>query len=225
MYINPKRLAAVVLVILLGVSIWLVPGWLKSARQGAVASPSPSATPKASVGVVPNYTSTSDTPAPSSGGQSDSAAWATTVFNKTFAGTVPPVPNLVAIRTGSHSADGYDRIAFDFKQQASPGYAIHYTDKVTRDASGQAVIMPGSAYLQLVFSPAAAHDSNGKTTVVNPPTKPVSVNYEELWSYVMNGDNEGVLSVALGLAAKSGYRVGELRGDGIWTVYVDVRIQ
>jgi hypothetical protein len=29
----------------------------------------------------------------------------------------------------------------------------------------------------------------------------------------------------LGLGAKSGYRVGELRGDGVWTVYVDVHIQ
>jgi hypothetical protein len=132
---------------------------------------------------------------------------------------------LVAIRTGSHSADSYDRIAFDFDQDSPPGYTIHYTDKVVRDASGQTVTLPGGSYLQIVFSPSAAHDDFGNSTLINPPKDPVSTQYDELWSYVMNGDFEGQVSMALGLGTKSGYRVGEIRRDNGWTVYVDVLIQ
>jgi hypothetical protein len=131
----------------------------------------------------------------------------------------------VAIRTGSHSADSYDRIALDFDQDSPPGYTIHYTDKVSRDASGQTIVMPGASYLQIVFSPANAHDNYGNSTLINPPTQPVATQYDELWSYVLNGDFEGQVSVALGLGSKSGYRVGEVRRDKGWTVYVDVLIQ
>ena len=226
MYINPKRLAAVILVILLGVSIWLVPGWLKQLRGGAAASPTPTPTPSGAVTGSGSDSGSATASASPAANPTSVAAWTTALFNRTFAGQVPPTPTLTAIRSGSHSPDGYDRVSFDFQQESPPGYSIRYVDKVTRDASGQTVTMPGSAYLQLVFTPAAAHNDQGKSTVANPPTQPLTLNYQELWSYVMNGDNEGNVSVALGLAAKSGYRVGELRaGDHLWTVYVDVRIQ
>ena len=85
--------------------------------------------------------------------------------------------------------------------------------------------MPGSAYLQIVFAPGVAHDNSGNSTLINPPNQPVSTQYDQLWSYVMNGDFEGQVSIALGLGSKTGYRVGEIRRDQGWTVYMDVLIR
>ncbi|EHR51267.1 hypothetical protein SacmaDRAFT_3031 [Saccharomonospora marina XMU15] len=127
----------------------------------------------------------------------------------------------MAIRVGAHPANGFDRVALDFR--GMPGYRVRYENTVTRDGSGQRVRLPGNAYLQLVFNPAQAHNEQGESTLTSPPVNPVRVGYDELVSYVLNGDYEGYVSLALGLAERNGFVVRQFqRGNGLHTVYVDI---
>jgi hypothetical protein len=72
---------------------------------------------------------------------------------------VPPVPELLDIRSAAHPSDGYDGVTFDFRATL-PGYDVRYVDKVVADASGLPVAVPGRRYLQIVFRPAQAHDES-----------------------------------------------------------------
>ena len=136
-------------------------------------------------------------------------SWPTAAISSPFAGSVPPVPELVSIRVGTHPEGGYDRISIEFSGQV-PGYRVGYVQQVVRDGSGASVSMPGSAFLQLKFNEAQAYDANGNSTITPRPTNPVTVGYPELRSYVLNGDFEGYVSVALGLNAPNGFHVSEL---------------
>jgi hypothetical protein len=148
-------------------------------------------------------------------------SWPTATTSSPFAGSVPPVPELVSIRVGAHPEGGYDRISLEFSGQV-PGFRAGYVPQVVRDGSGASVSMPGSAFLQLRFTSAQAHDDSGKPTVTN-VTNPVTVGFPELRSYVLNGDFEGYVSVALGLAAPNGFHVSELtKSPTDHVVYVDV---
>ena len=149
-------------------------------------------------------------------------SWPTATTSSPFAGSVPPVPVLVSVRVGAHPEGGYDRISLEFSGQV-PGYRVGYVQQVVRDGSGAAVSMPGSAFLQIVFNDAQAHDANGNSTLTPSVTTPISVGYPELRSYVLNGDFEGYVSVALGLTAPNGFHVSELTKSATdHVVYVDV---
>jgi len=65
-----------------------------------------------------------------------------------------------------------------------------------------------------VFTPAQAHTDSGTVTVqgVHPVALPM------LKAYAVAGDYEGYVSIALGLDATTGFRVGELSNR----IYVDV---
>jgi hypothetical protein len=147
------------------------------------------------------------TPATSSG-------WTSGPITVDHSVPVPPVPVLVGIRTAAHSAEGYDRITFDFSGPL-PGYRVGYVDKVTQDGSGLPVTAPGRRYLQIRFEPAQAHQDNGTVTVTPRSRK---LDYPMMRGYVISGDFEAVLTIAIGLDDVVGYRVGELPGR----VYVDV---
>jgi hypothetical protein len=149
-------------------------------------------------------------------------SWPTAATSSPFAGSVPPVPVLVAIRTGAHPEGGYDRISLEFTGQV-PGYRVTYVQQVVRDGSGAAVSLPGSVYLQLTFTSAQAHDANGNSTLNPSATNPVTVGYPELRAYVLNGDFEGVVNVALGLTAKDGFHVSELtKSSSDHVIYIDI---
>lgn len=211
----PRNITSVALIVIavvaLGVAIqiWSQQDSLKPLSKRTSSTPSPTpGTP------TPLPTSTL-TPAPAS-----SANWQTTIVQQS-SDPISPAPLLVAIRPGAHTADGYDRIAFDFQQAQAPGYRAEYVNQVVRDGSGQTVTLPGSHFLQLVFSPAVAHNESGNTAF---SPDPVTLNYTALKSYVLNGDFEGQVSVALGLANRNGFRVSQQRKDAnTWTVYIDVR--
>ncbi|HEV2346000.1 MAG TPA: hypothetical protein VGS97_18010 [Actinocrinis sp.] len=184
----------------------------------ATSSPAPgaSAGPTGATGGGSPATSSSSTP----GGVAPS--WPTTATSSPFTGTVPPVPVLVSVRVGAHPEGGYDRISLEFTGQA-PGYHVGYVQQVVRDGSGAPVSLPGSAFLQLAFTSAQAHDANGGSTLNPAPTNPVTVGYPELRSYVLNGDFEGTVSVALGLAAQHGFHVSELtKSPTDHVVYIDI---
>ncbi|TNH31136.1 hypothetical protein FHG89_04030 [Micromonospora orduensis] len=125
------------------------------------------------------------------------------------------MPTLLRIRSATHA--GYDRITFDFVG-ALPGYEVRYVDKVVEDGSGRTVTMPGRRYVQIRFEPAQAHSDSGDTAVT-PRRMPLG--YPMLRGYVINGDFEAVLSVALGLDDVVAFRVGEIPGTP-GRIYVDV---
>jgi hypothetical protein len=146
--------------------------------------------------------------------------WPTDAVSAPFTGTVPPVPMLVEIRAGTHPDEGYDRVALEF--EGLPGYRIGYQERIVYDASGAPVDLPGEEFVQFVFNPAQAHDDDGNPTLSGPPVDPVEVGYPALVSYVLNGDFEGYVSVAVGLSAEVGFQVRHFTADnGNDIVYID----
>ena len=126
---------------------------------------------------------------------------------------MPPVPRVVRIRAAAHSSEGFDRIVFDI-QGRLPGYEVRYVPVVVADGSGKRLAMPGRRYLQIVLRPAQAHDDQGEHAVSGRH----DLDFPMLKGYVVAGDFEGVLTIALGLDDVVGYRVGELPGH----IYIDV---
>jgi hypothetical protein len=140
--------------------------------------------------------------------------WSTGPVTVTHTPAVPPVPVVTGIRYGGHPEDGYDRIVFDIRGSGLPGYSVRYVPQVVADGSGKPVAVPGKRFLLIVLNPAQAHTDDGTTTV----TGVHNVGLPMLRAYAIAGDFEGHVSVALGLNATAGYRVGELSGR----IYVDV---
>lgn len=114
-------------------------------------------------------------------------------------------PRLVDIRTGRHGA--FDRVVLDL-QGSAPGYAVGYVRQVTQDGSGRDVNLRGRANLLIRLRPAAAHTANGHPTYTG--SQRSTVDDPELREVALVGDYEGVVSVALGLAHRNGFRVSTL---------------
>jgi len=173
------------------------PGPGQSSSTQPRSSQTPSATP-----------TTSSTLANCTGG------WRTASLTVTRQVAVPPVPVGTAIRTGSHPNCRFDRLVIDISG-AMPGYYARFVTNVIQDASGKPVAMPGTSFLEITLKPAQAHQADGTLTL---PRKVQAVGYPMLKGYAVAGDFEAVLSIALGLAGGSRYRVGELPGR----LYIDV---
>jgi hypothetical protein len=128
--------------------------------------------------------------------------------------SVPPVPVATAVRTGSHPDCKFDRLVIDISGPV-PVYSVSFVQKVTQDASGKTITMPGTRYLVIRLEPAQGHSAAGQATL---PGGIQTVNDPVLRAWTVSGDSQGVLSIALGLAHGSRYRVGELGGR----IYADV---
>jgi hypothetical protein len=140
-------------------------------------------------------------------------SWSSGPVTVTHTPAVPPVPVVTGIRFAGHPQDGYDRIVFDL-QGGLPGYTARYVSQVRADGSDKPVPVPGNRFLLVVLNPAQAHTESGAVTV----TGIHDVGLPMLKAYAIAGDFEGHVSIALGLNATAGYRVGELPGR----IYVDV---
>jgi hypothetical protein len=143
-------------------------------------------------------------------------SWSTGPVTVGHTPAVPPVPVVTGIRYAGHPQEGYDRIVFDIRG-ALPGYSARYVSQVRTDGSDAPVALPGRAFLLVVLNPAQAHQDNGTVTV----SSVHRVGLPTLTAYALAGDYEGHVSIALGLNAVAGYRIGELPGR----IYVDVAIQ
>lgn len=166
----------------------------------------PSQPPAASTAPTTPATSTSPATCPTS--------WTTGSTTVAHQVSVPPVPVVTDIRTATHPECKYDRVVLDISG-ATPGYVVSFVPKVIQDASGRTVHLPGTKFLVIRLEPAQGHNDNGTATL---PTGVHVLSYPQLKSYAVSGDFEGVVSIALGLAGGTKYRVGELPGK----VYVDV---
>jgi hypothetical protein len=120
--------------------------------------------------------------------------------------TVPPVPVVRAVRTAKHPRCRFDRIVFDISVR-NPGYSIKFVKHVIADPSGKTIKLPGKRFLLITLRPAQAHNSSGASTL---PRKVQVLRFPMLRSWVLAGDFEGVVSIGIGLHAKTTVRVGEL---------------
>lgn len=166
------------------------------------------ATTSTTTGVPAASTTSTSRPSPSSAGTAPTTT-------APFAGTTDPttIPAgrgtalLTAVRSGVQP--GYDRVVFEFDGTGLPGVAVAYTPRPIRaDASGDEVAIEGDAVLVVRMSPAAGVDLSGNTAIITytGPTRlaPRQANVVEI---VRTGDFEGVLTWAIGLRARTAYRV------------------
>jgi hypothetical protein len=177
-----------------------------------VASPSPTVPAgNAGVGAAP-ANSVSPVAAEPVGLSSTHPTWPTGPVTVAHQPAVPPVPVVTGIRSAAHPEQGYDRIVFDIPG-ALPGYTAKYVTKVVADGSGNPIAVPGKSYLLVVLNPAQAHRADGGATVSGVH----ALNLPEIKGYAVAGDYEGYVSIAIGVADKAGYRIGELSGR----LYID----
>jgi hypothetical protein len=139
--------------------------------------------------------------------------WPTGPVTVTHHPAVPPVPVVTGVRYAGHPESGYDRIVFDIRG-GLPGYTVKYVTAVVGDGSGDPIPVPGRRFLLIVFNPAQAHTDAGDATV----TGIHRIDLPMLKAYAVAGDYEGYVSIALGLNATTGFRVGELSNR----IYIDV---
>jgi hypothetical protein len=130
----------------------------------------------------------------------------------THTSAVPPVPELVQIKAGSHPAASgeraYDRISFTFTN-AFPSYRIEFAGKVVGDPSGKVVPLGGQGVLKVVFTGAQAHTADGtKSSVTSKPS--ASIGFPRMTDYAQAGDFEGVLSYGIGITWPAGHASQQL---------------
>jgi hypothetical protein len=130
----------------------------------------------------------------------------------THASAVPPVPELVQIKAGSHPAAAgdraYDRISFTFTN-AFPSYRIEFAGKLVGDPSGKVVPLGGQGVLEIVFTGAQAHSADGtKSSIISQPSS--SIGFPRMTDYALGGDFEGVLSYGVGIAWPAGHASQQL---------------
>lgn len=158
------------------------------------------------------------TAAPSPAGGEEEVTWpAWTTGPVTVTREVTTISQVTGIRTAAHPDEGYDRIVFDIAG-GIPGYTVRYVDEVRQDGSGEAVEVPGRRYLLVTFHPAQAHSDAGEP-LVSPRSR--TLDHPMMRGYVVSGDFEGYVSVAIGLDDVVSFRVGELPGEPA-RVYLDV---
>lgn len=126
----------------------------------------------------------------------------------------PPVSTLTGIRTAHHP--GFDRIVFDFAGPVPETHRVRYVDEVVSSGSGKPVRVAGRARLEVVFSPADAHNADGATT-----RRRTAYALPNVLTTVRASDFEAVLTYGVGLARKAAFEVFTL--DDPSRVVIDVR--
>lgn len=121
---------------------------------------------------------------------------------------VPPTPIIESVRTGKHAECGYDRLVLDVSGKL-PGLTIAFVSKVIADPSGNPIKLPGKRFVLITVRPAQAHKNGGAATISRKIRKP---DFPMLKSWVLAGDDEGVVSFGVGLKATTKVRVSKLAG-------------
>ncbi len=121
---------------------------------------------------------------------------------------------LFRLTTACH--DDFDRLVVRARE-ATPAYQARYVKRVLSDGSGDVVALLGSKRLRVVFPEARGHTEEGEGLLARVKTP----RCENLRQVKLAGDFEGVVTLGLGLKAKTGFRVFRLANPT--RVVVDVR--
>jgi len=118
---------------------------------------------------------------------------------------VPPVAVQTDTRFAEHA--DFDRVVFDFTDNA-PGYRIEYVDPpILADGSGLEVEIEGQAFLQVRFLGAQAHDEAGNATI---DELEIMAGLASILEIELTGDFEGQVTWVLGLPEELDFRVTDL---------------
>jgi peptidoglycan hydrolase-like protein with peptidoglycan-binding domain len=128
-----------------------------------------------------------------------------------------PTARFTAVRIGGHTT--FDRVVLEFTG-GSPGFRVEYVDQVLQDGSGEPVPLRGRAFLQVSVSPASAFDDHGHGT---PPALPAVSGLAALRDLAHAGDFEAVVSIGIGLAARTPFLVSRLGGPA--RIVIDIEHQ
>jgi hypothetical protein len=118
----------------------------------------------------------------------------------------PTIPVLTGIRTGQHP--GFDRIVLDLSGPA-PTVTNKWTDELTTDGSGEVFWLTGEFFVEVVSTPAAAHDGAGNPTYPG-PQRFRTRDLRNVMAVGISGDFEGYLSVGLGTRTQTWVRTSTL---------------
>jgi len=112
-----------------------------------------------------------------------------------------PVARLSAVRAAAHP--GYDRLVFQFAGPLPSVHLVTWVKQVVYDASGKTMVLPGKAFVRVVFKPASAHTSTGQVSVSYSGFVGGVVHLRVLHAVKLAGDFEAVLSFGVGLGQKT----------------------
>jgi hypothetical protein len=130
-------------------------------------------------------------------------------------GAAPRTPTLAEIRAAHHP--GFDRVVFQFEGGLPSSVRARYVDRLVADGSGARVRIAGRAVLRMRFSPAQAHDDDGRPTV----RARRAFALPNVMTFVRAGDFEAVTTYGIGLAKRTRVHVFTLRRPS--RVVVDIR--
>lgn len=162
--------------------------------------------PTVESGTTTSSVSTSST-APSSTSTSEAAACPANT-EKQVAAAVTPRANMTALRAAHQP--GFDRIVFEFTGTA-PGFEAEYVDKpLHEDGSGNEVPLRGQFALHVRMENASGFDFDKGAPSYNGPYRLRPADTTVVEELARTGDFEGVLSWAIGVKTKAGFRVRQL---------------
>lgn len=111
------------------------------------------------------------------------------------------------VRAGRHQ--GYDRIVFEFSGKSLPMSKVRYAKPpFNLNESDETIEVAGKSFLEVVFTPASAHDLESGQVTVKDPEKPVQL--PALKDVKRIYDHEGQVIYVLGLIAQKQFRVQTL---------------
>jgi len=114
--------------------------------------------------------------------------------------------------------DGFDRVVFEFQERV-PGYRLQYVDQPVRGcAAGDLRHIEGDGWLEVRFSPAAAHTQSGEPSLRARELKPALSSVREL---ERTCDFQGVVTWVVGTASPRRYRAYELSAPPRLVVQID----
>lgn len=140
-------------------------------------------------------------PAAAAGAADCRVTWGSLATTDPAQGTGP----LRAVRTGRHAC--FDRIVFEVDGPVA-GWSANYVPVVVQDGSGEPLVVPGGARLQVMLHH-PAYDEAGRATYTGPVPVP---GFRTLRSVVFGGSFEGYTTFGVGTRARLPYRVFTLPG-------------
>jgi peptidoglycan hydrolase-like protein with peptidoglycan-binding domain len=116
---------------------------------------------------------------------------------------VAVVPALTGARVGGHP--DFDRVVLDLDGEL-PGFDVRYVPEVTRDGSGEPVVLRGRAFLAVSVFPSSTFGDEGPPGLPLPPI----TGFAALRDLAFAGDFEAVVSFGIGIAEQTSFLVQRL---------------